>query len=104
VQHRRVEFFATERAAPSESRENSLRSAGWCVVIVETGTFVAASDVAEPLADFIIGAILNRSQSGRFFLQVHRSMASTIGPSISVPPSPRQMAYELSARWSRRRL
>ena len=49
-------------------------------------------------------ALLNGRQSRRFFLQVHRSMGSTIGPSSSAPPSPRRMTYQLSARWSRRRL
>jgi hypothetical protein len=47
---------------------------------------------------------LNGRQSTRFFLQVHRSAGSTIGPSSSAPPSPRRMTYQLSVRWSRRRL
>ena len=54
-------------------------------------------------AGFVVGAFKNGRQSRRF-LQVHRSMGSTIGPSSSAPPSPRRRTSQLSARWRRRRL
>jgi hypothetical protein len=43
-------------------------------------------------------------RQSRRFLQVNRSMGSTIGPTSSAPPSPRRTASLLSAQLRRRRL
>jgi hypothetical protein len=61
------------------------------------GILLLATELSLACTRIPSSVLLNRTQSRRFFLQVHRSMGSTIGPSSSAPPSPRRRTYQLSA-------